>query len=114
LSQTIVVPRGTAGESQSRSQGWKTLPSIAPSITSGAVIPIVVRAARHLRFGPWLRGTRPTTRSPRGTRPRVRVRLVCVLVSSRTTTRSVSQPAISVCQAARASASCSVAINDFF
>jgi hypothetical protein len=77
-------------------------------------MPLGVSAARQLTLGPWFRGTAPTTRSPRGARPRGRVRLVCVLVSSRKTSVVGLTAAMLSRHAARAAASRSLAIRDFF
>ena len=47
----------------------KTAPSVAPVMVIAAVMPARLMAANRVTFGPWLRGTTPTTRCPRGARP---------------------------------------------
>ena len=89
-------------------------PVDAPGIATAGPMPSGVRAARSVTFGPWLRGVRPTARSPRGARARRRVIAMWVLVSSTKTKSAGLSAATSSRQAARAASSRSAAMSDFF
>ena len=76
--------------------------------------PAGVRVASSVTLGPWLRGTRPTARSPRGARARRRVSAVWVLVSSTKIRSAGLRVAASSRHAVRAASLRSVAMSDFF
>src|SRR6516225_4178697 len=96
----------------------KAFPFIGPSMTQGAVSALERRPATNVVVFQWPCGTLPTSRSPRGARPRKRAILVAVPVSSIKTRCSGSSLACSPAQALRAAAtsgrSCSAARMLFF
>src|SRR3954471_20188704 len=77
-------------------------------------IPCGVSVATKVMFGPWLRGTCPMARCPRGARARRRVMAVWVRVSSTKMRSAERSRAAASRQAVRAASSRSVAIRDFF
>src|SRR5665647_519678 len=93
-------------------------PSIAPSMTYGAVRPLTRNAAMNVRVFQWPCGTLATSRTPRGERPEWRTILVVTDVSSIKTSRRARKDDCSAFSAARAAAtsgrSCSAACSVFF
>src|SRR5512144_86421 len=93
-------------------------PFIARSMTKGAVIRSCRRPATKVVVFQWPCGTALTSRLPRSARPRARVMLVVVPVSSMKTSCAGSRPGWLSFQAVRAACtsarSCSVACAVFF
>src|SRR5674476_449359 len=93
-------------------------PSIAPSMTYGAVRPSTRNAAMNVKVFQWPCGTLATSRSPRGERPEWRTILVVTDVSSIKTSRFARKDGCSAFSSARAAAtsgrSCSAACSVFF
>src|SRR5215210_457172 len=91
---------------------------MAPSSTKGALIPSWRRPATNVVVFQCPQGTLPTTRCPRGPRPRRRAILVLVPVSSTKTSRAGSSSGWLAFQRSRAAAtsgrSCSAACTAFF
>src|SRR5450631_1022214 len=94
------------------------VPSIAPSMTQGAVRPLTRKAAMNVKVFQWPCGTLATSRSPRGERPEWRTILVVTDVSSIKTRRFARKDDFSAFSSARAAAtsgrSCSAACSVFF
>ena len=114
LSWTTICPGRSCGTSHSLTHWAKMSPLRARGNTSGAVTPSMPIALSSVWLSPWLRGTASTSRTPRGARPRVRVIVIWMLVSSRQTMASAGTSAMRAHQSARCSGRCSVAIRDFF
>lgn len=114
----IVEDHGLAGpqgrDQDAGDEGIEALPIDRTIELEAGPSPVGVRVASNVTACQRPRGTRPVSRAPRGDRPRSGVSVVGVWVSSRKMRLPGSTLAIACRHAARASASCSRAIRDFF
>jgi hypothetical protein len=118
LSAITISPGASVGPRNCSTQARKAAPLTGPSSTSGATIRSLRNPARNVVVFQCPCGTDAIRRSPRGARPRVRVMLVLVQVSSRKISRAGSSRGCASRQRWRASAmsarACSAAWMVFF